>query len=77
MQKFGFYKQKVEVENYMIQIPAKKTVMRVVAWIVPVGILTGTAINPPQPMIQQALVGFMLIWLYVLAIFGFENKEEE
>ncbi len=66
----------IEVESHKIRLPAKKTVMKVAAWIVPVGTLLGSAIFPLRPIIRQGMVGLMAIWLYVLAIFGFDNPEE-
>ncbi len=62
----------VRVEAHL---PGKKTVMKAAAWIVPAGVLTSTAILPLQPLVQRAMAGLRWVWLYILAIFGFENKE--
>ncbi len=35
------------------------------AWIVPLGALVSSVVFPLQPLIRQALMGVMLVWIYV------------
>ncbi len=53
----------------------KEIALKLTAWMVPAAVLISATFFPLQTLVRQALVGIVLIWIYIGATIGFSFLE--